>query len=97
MTELNITDFDGKTQKLRTLIRKAVEQMAEQDILPDVLVMFPEQYELLKKVPEMGHLKECNYYSAEDRVYATEMNAMEIRLTEMKTLTREDISAIITA
>jgi len=95
MTELNITSFLGKTKRLRTAIEIAV--LNNQETLPDVLVMLPEQYELLKRLPEMGTKDQYKYYPAEDRIYMTKLNAMEIRISDRVLLTNDDVSVIMTS
>ena len=50
--------------------------------LPDILYMRPDQYVLLQDDPDMQ-----NMFASEDRVYATPLNAMEVRIqTEGLTL-----------
>lgn len=80
MNALNISGLTGKKQRLTTLIEKAVKNWDMSETLPDLLLMTEDQYNYLKNTRQFGESYEVRTYKAEDRIYHTSMNAMEVRI-----------------
>lgn len=80
MNALNISGLTGKKQRLTTLIEKAVKNWNMSETLPDLLLMTEDQYNYLKNTKQFGETYEVRTYKAEDRIYATSLNAMEVRI-----------------
>lgn len=80
MNALNIKGFPGKQRRLITAIERAIEIWPIGAVLPDVLMMSEDQYDMLKRCRNLGHVKDWRYIPAEDRIYATKYNAMEVRI-----------------
>jgi hypothetical protein len=76
--KLDITEWEGKMQRLQTRIDKEVHQRHLDDTLPYKLIMTMEQYEMLKNTIEFGGKGEWRTYKPHQRVYVTPDNAMEI-------------------
>ncbi len=80
MNALNIKGIPGKQLRLRRAIERALEVWPVYEELPNVLIMSEDQYEYLKRCRNFGNVKEWRTVPAEHRIYATQYNAMEVRI-----------------
>lgn len=80
MNALNIKGIPGKQKRLRNAIEHAVENWPVYEELPNVLIMDEDQYGHLKRCRNFGNVKEWRTLPAEERIYVTQHNAMEVRI-----------------
>lgn len=82
---LDIRKWPGKRQRLVSSIDRYMDAMVETynpdtTFLPNHLVMNRGQYEMLKRVRNMGHNKEWKTHRPEQRMYFTNHNVFEITI-----------------
>ena len=75
---LDITEWQGKKQRLQTSIERDIYQKHLEDLLPYKLIMTIEQYEMLKNTVEFGEKGQWRTHPPQDRIYKTDYNVMEI-------------------
>lgn len=75
---LDISQWQGKRQRLQTAINKECYKRHLDNTLPYRLIMTMEQYMMLYKTPQMGDKRESYLYRPEDRIYTTDYNCLEI-------------------
>jgi hypothetical protein len=80
-SELDITKWEGKRQRLQTAIKEECFRRSK-TVLPWKLIMTWEQYEMLKKTPEFGERGEWKYYRPDQRIYWTPWNCLEIKIKD---------------
>jgi len=77
---LNIKGIKGKQLLLRGAIEHALEDWPADEELPNILVLDEDQYGYLKRCRNMGNTKEWRTVPAEQRIYVSRYNAMEVRI-----------------
>lgn len=80
MNALNIKGIKGKQLLLRSAIEHTLENWPADEELPNVLILDEDQYESLKKCRNLGNVKEWRTLPAEQRIYVSKYNAMEVRI-----------------
>lgn len=78
--KLDITEWQGKRQRLQTRIGKEMYHRHLSDTLPHRLIMTLAQYEMMKRSPELGSKGEWEHYPPNYRIYNTAYNAMEVEI-----------------
>lgn len=80
MNALSILEVTGKKQRIRGAIELALRDWPVAAILPNVIIMSIEQYEMIKKCRNLGDKNSWQGTPPNERIYVSRYNAMEVHI-----------------